>query len=165
MHAGGRWRFGRLDLKAFERLLLGIFEGTFPWWNDGSDCDSSMSVERLLLDKLAGDRERLGRLELVVRLVLESLLSRLSFLLLSSVFSEPWLAPWDGIEVAGSINLLLSDDLDMTDLLCKFSKQKERVNPLALCMLGNFSCFVVCWYIFSKLTFSTNSFRNTIRVS
>ena len=36
---------------------------------------------------------------------------------------------------------------------------------LTLCPLGNFSCFfVVCWF-FSKSTFSKNSFRNTYRVS
>ena len=36
---------------------------------------------------------------------------------------------------------------------------------LTLCLLGNFSCFfVICWF-FSKSTFLKNSFRNTIRVS
>ena len=38
---------------------------------------------------------------------------------------------------------------------------------LTFCMLGNISCFcqvVVCWF-YSKLTFSKNSFRNTIRMS
>ena len=35
---------------------------------------------------------------------------------------------------------------------------------LTRCMLGNVACFIVCWF-FSKLTFSKNSFRNTIRVS
>ena len=36
---------------------------------------------------------------------------------------------------------------------------------LSLCLLGNFSCFfVVCWF-FSKSIFSKNSFTNTIRVS
>ena len=34
-----------------------------------------------------------------------------------------------------------------------------------LCMLGNFACFFCCLLIFSKSTFSKNSFRNTIRVS
>ena len=32
-------------------------------------------------------------------------------------------------------------------------------------MLGNFSCFVVVCQLFSKLTFSKNSFRNNIRLS
>ena len=37
--------------------------------------------------------------------------------------------------------------------------------PLTHCILGNFSCFfVVCWF-FSKLTFWKNSFRNTIKMS
>ena len=34
-----------------------------------------------------------------------------------------------------------------------------------LCMLGNFSCFVVVCWLFSKWTFSKNSFWNTIWVS
>ena len=37
---------------------------------------------------------------------------------------------------------------------------------LTLCMLGNFACiFAVCGFFFSKFTFTTKSFRNTIRVS
>ena len=41
---------------------------------------------------------------------------------------------------------------------------KEK-HTLSFCMMGNFSLFFdVCWQ-FSKLTFSKNSFRNTIRVS
>ena len=36
---------------------------------------------------------------------------------------------------------------------------------LTLCMLGNFACFFVVCLFFSKLTFSKNSFRNTIRMS
>ena len=41
----------------------------------------------------------------------------------------------------------------------------NTLNPLTLCPLGNFSCFfVVCWF-FSKSTFLKNSFGNTIRVS
>ena len=36
---------------------------------------------------------------------------------------------------------------------------------LSFCMLGNLSCFWCCLLNFSKLTFSKNSFGNTIRVS
>ena len=36
---------------------------------------------------------------------------------------------------------------------------------LTLCILGNFSCFCCSMLTFSKLTFSKNSFRNTIRES
>ena len=42
---------------------------------------------------------------------------------------------------------------------------RSRGRLLTLCILGNFLCFfVVCWF-FSKLTFWKNSFRNTISVS
>ena len=45
------------------------------------------------------------------------------------------------------------------------SKRQAIQSALTLCLLGNFSCFfVVCWF-FSKSTFTKNSFRNTIRVS
>ena len=37
--------------------------------------------------------------------------------------------------------------------------------PLTLCMLGDFSCFYRLLLFFSKLIFSENSFRNTIRVT
>ena len=36
---------------------------------------------------------------------------------------------------------------------------------LTLCMLSNFSCFFVVCGFFLKLTFSKQSFRNTIRMS
>ena len=36
---------------------------------------------------------------------------------------------------------------------------------VTLCILGNFSCFVVICLLFSKLHFSKLSFRNTISVS
>ena len=42
-----------------------------------------------------------------------------------------------------------------------------KTYSLTLCLLGNFSDFFVvcCCFCFSKLTYSKNSFRNTIRVS
>ena len=54
--------------------------------------------------------------------------------------------------------IFISNDL-LKKIIC------TQAALLTLCMLGNFSCFfVVCWG-FSKSTFSKNSFRNTIRVS
>ena len=41
-----------------------------------------------------------------------------------------------------------------------------HMHSVMLCMLEIFACFcVVCGFFSSKLTFSRNSFRNTIRVS
>ena len=52
--------------------------------------------------------------------------------------------------------------------LCSYfdKLRKNNIHSLTLCMLGNFSCFC-CRLLtfFSKLTFSKNFFRNTIRVS
>ena len=44
----------------------------------------------------------------------------------------------------------------------KFTYSLEN---LILCMLGNFSCFCCRLLTFFKISFSKNSFRNTIRVS
>ena len=50
-----------------------------------------------------------------------------------------------------------------------FSKVEAKVSfkgyILTLCILGNFSCLFFVCRIFSKLTFSKSSFRNTIRLS
>ena len=53
---------------------------------------------------------------------------------------------------------------------CNTSKKKKHCNiygftAFSSLPLGNFACFIVfCWF-FSKSTFSKNSFRNTFRVS
>ena len=50
------------------------------------------------------------------------------------------------------------------NLMSEAKKQTEEY-WFTLCLQGNFSCFFVgCWF-FSKSTFSKNSFWNTIRVS
>ena len=46
-----------------------------------------------------------------------------------------------------------------------YCPEDEDVFPLQHCMLGNFSFFCCRLLTFYKLTFSKNSFRNTIRVS
>ena len=49
-----------------------------------------------------------------------------------------------------------------------FSEEKELlsfISVISICMLCNFLCFCCGLLIFSKLTFSENSFRNIIRVS
>ena len=41
----------------------------------------------------------------------------------------------------------------------------QKIKSFNLCMLGNFSCFLSSDDFFSKLTFSKNSFRNTLRTA
>ena len=41
----------------------------------------------------------------------------------------------------------------------------KPTTAVTLCMLGNIQCFCCCMLTFSKLIFSTNSLRSTIRVS
>ena len=45
-------------------------------------------------------------------------------------------------------------------------RSKQLCISLTTCMQLNFACsYVICWFFSSKITFSKNYFRNTIRVS
>ena len=67
----------------------------------------------------------------------------------------PWIICW-------IIDLIL---IAMIQLSCCDTQVRHFIRKLTLCMLGNFSWFFCHLLTFSKITFSKNSFRNTIRES
>ena len=58
----------------------------------------------------------------------------------------------------------IATEFTLSGSILAFLEQRMAKLLFTLCMLGNFSCHL-SWLFFSKLTFSKNSFRNTIRVS
>ena len=68
--------------------------------------------------------------------------------------------------MCSSLNYSLNEYTVPIHILCGDPCHEKTCFMFTLCMLGYFSCFVVdSCILFSKLTFSKNSFNKTTRVS